>query len=347
MRKKRWMGLALLLLPLLLSGCVWEGSASFGSGQGEAHIPVYALLVKSTENPFMVTMYDGFARACEEIGAVARFCGPGADGQPSQAQTIRTLTAEGVDAIAITANDMDEVSGALREAIAAGIPVVSLDSIVRPDDRMVHIQQASPEMIGRVLIQACAQMMEGEGEFAILTTTDSMPNQASWVEWMLRELADHPDQYARMTLVETAYGLDEPGPSATATRALIAAHPNLKMIVAPTSIGIRAAAEVIEETGAAVKLTGLGLPSQMEPYILNGICPWMYLWNPSELGYLAAYAMDGLVGGALTGAPGEVLTAGELGEKVFSRSEDGGTEIVLGNPKVFDLTNIAVWGELF
>jgi rhamnose transport system substrate-binding protein len=85
----------------------------------------------------------------------------------------------------------------------------------------------------------------------------------------------------------------------------------------------------------------------MEPYITSGICPWMYLWNPSEVGYLAAYASHGLVGGQLTGEIGEILSAGTLGDKVVTLSEDGGSEIVLGNPKMFDETNIAMWKEVF
>lgn len=307
----------------------------------------YALIVKSTENPYMATMYEGFRTACRALGAQAVLEGPGASGEPDQAETVRALITRGVDGIAIAANDVWAVSPALQEAAAAGIPVVSLDSMARPEDRRVHIQQASPEIIGRVLIQACAQMLDGKGEFAILTTTDSMPNQASWVAWMQRELNEHPAQYADMTLVEIVYGLDEEEPSAERTRYLLRTYPGLRMIIAPTTVGLGAAAREIERQGSPVLVTGLGLPSMMERYIASGLCPWMYLWNPSEVGYLAAYAMDALVGGGMNGGIGEILAAGTLGDKVVTQSEDGGTEIVLGNPKVFDMTNIAVWGELF
>lgn len=347
MRKRM---LPVLLAVLLLAGCAAQApggdSLRVEGPTGHASRPVYALVVKSVENPYMLTMYDGFLAACEELGALAQMHGQ--EGTESgQAALLAALIEQGVSAIAIAANDMEEVSDMLRLAMDQGIPVVSLDSMVKPDERKVHIQQTSPEMIGRVLIQACAQMMEGEGEFAILSTTDAMPNQVSWVRWMRQELADHPSQYEKMTLVELAYGLDEREASIQAVRRLLAAYPDLKAIIAPTTVGMRAAAEVIEAEGSGVKLTGLGLPSEMEPYIMNGICPWMYLWNPAEVGYLAAYAMDALERGEMDGRIDEILAAGDLGDKVVTGSEDGGTEIVLGNPKVFDLTNIAVWGELF
>ena len=344
----------LLLLPsffslLFVAGCSPPPSDPGGATETAPakQKSTFALVVKSLENPYMSTMYDGFRGACDELGAEALLLGPGANGTPNQAQLIQNLIDQGVDAIAIAANDMEELSPALQRAKEAGIPVVSLDSVVKPNERIVHIQQASPEIIGRVLIQACAQMLDAEGEFAILTTTDSMPNQASWVAWMHQELLDHPEQYANMRLVETAYGLDKAEPSAEAARRLLAAYPQLKAIIAPTTVGLHATAAQIARAGSPVKLTGLGLPSDMEAYIMNGICPWMYLWNPAEVGYLAAYAMDGFVEGTLKGELGEIVHAGSLGDKVVTRSEDGGFEIVLGYPKVFDMTNIAVWGELF
>lgn len=338
----------LVLLCLLLGGCAQTPEEAPAPAVGEAaSAPVYAIVVKDTTNPYMERMYEGFAEACGQLNAEALLVGPGADGMPSQAEALAALLQEGVDAIVIAANDREEVSDALQQAIAAGIPVVSLDSMVNPEDRLVHIQQASPESIGRVLIQAGAQMIGQEGEIAILTTTETMPNQASWVRWMLHELEYQPQRYADIQLVEIAYGLDESAASTEQTRLLLEKYPNLQLIIAPTVIGLRAAAEVVTETGSTVKVTGLSLPSEMEPYVLSGVCPWMYLWNPSEVGYLAAYATDALSKGTLTGAPGEILSAGTLGDKVVTVSEDGGNEIVLGNPKMFDATNITMWKEVF
>ena len=345
MKKDCWM--ILPALCLLLGGCAVRGPEPAPSLPAAPAERTYAIVVKNTENPYMSVMYDGFQRACASLGARALLTGPGANGEPTQAEILEALIAEGVDAIAVTANDMEEVSAMLRRAMEAGIPIVSLDSTVNPGERNVHIQQTSPEMIGRVLIQAAALMLDSKGTFAILTTTETMPNQASWVRWMHRELDEYPEKYREMALVETAYGMDEHGPSAAETRRLLRDHPGLGLIILPTSVGMQAAAEVIRETGAQTRITGLGLPSEMEPFIVEGICPWMYLWNPSELGYLAAYAADALVDGMMTGAVDEILHAGELGEKIVTDSEEGGTEIVLGHPKVFDLTNIAVWGDLF
>lgn len=340
-------------LLLLALGCaaVLSGCEHTATEQPEARLDSnprrFALVVKSTENPYMACMYEGFRDACVELGDVPLLVGPDANGEPGQAELIHELIAQGVDAIAVAANDKNALSAELNDAIAADIPVVSLDSMVNPESRLVHVQQASPEMVGRVLIQAGAEMMGFQGQFAILSTTATMPNQASWVRWMRHELEAYPEKYKAIQLVEVAYGMDAYETSAELTRALLERYPDLRLIIAPTVVGIRAAAEEIQRQGSSVKVTGLGLPSDMESYIRNGVCPWMYLWNPSEVGYLAAYAADALVDGNLAGTVGEPLAAGRLGVRVVTGCEDGGTEIVVGNPIMFDSTNIIVWKDIF
>ncbi len=342
---RRWK-LLLIALAAALTGCTATPRATPVSAATPAP-RVYALVVKDIVNPYMLTMFDGFKAACQELGAEAVLSGPEIASAAEQAKIIFALAERRVDAIAVAANDREMLSEPLAYAVSQGIQVVSLDSAVNAGDRMVHVQQASPEMIGRALIQASHLIMEGNGPYAILSTTESAPNQSSWVAWMLREVEENPEKYGGMEIAEIVYGLDDREKSMECTRELLRAHPSLKLMIAPTSVGMRAAAEVIDQLHADTKLIGLGLPSEMEPYIRGGVCPWMYLWNPADMGYLAAYAADALVGGDITGAVGERFRAGSLGDKLITMGEDGGSEVVLGNPAVFDVNNIAVWSEVF
>lgn len=340
--------LSMALVLALLGGCQQQAPQVAQEPVVPTPAPRrFAIVVKDAENPYMQRMSEGFDEACAELGIESVVVGPGVGGPPDQSVAVLTLIEQGVDAVAVAANDMGKLSGALQSAMASGIEVVSLDAAVSPADRMLHIQQASPEIVGRVLIQASAEILGGHGQFAILTTTATMPNQQSWVNWMRREMKDYPDKYNRMQLVEVAYGLDQFETSTNLTRSLLERHPDLKLIIAPTVVGLRAAAIEIESQHSDVKVTGLGLPGDMEPHIESGTCPWMYLWNPSELGYLAAYALDALNDGLMSGTVGEILDAGKLGGRAVTPSEDGGTELVLGNPKMFDNTNIMIWKDMF
>ncbi len=307
----------------------------------------YALVVKDTVNPYMQVMYNGFALACEEIGVIPVLAGPDENGEPKQEDCILSLLEEGVSVICIAANNRDELSEALQDALEQGVTVVSLDSAVDPEDRMLHIEQAPADVVGRVLIQAGNSILKGEGEFVILTTTKNAPNQASWLSWMQKELGDHPEQYADFTLLDIAYGEDDYETSYRVALGLLEQYPQLDLIIAPTSVGLQAAADAITAADSNVKVTGLSLPSIMQTHIISGVCPWMYLWNPSDLGYLAVYSANLLLEGKLEDTIGAIFSAGLLGERVITEAIDGGTEVILDNPIMFDLTNVAVWAELF
>ena len=336
----------LLCLLLTFSGCQPAEETSVAEPSA-VPLPLFALVVKDTVNPYMQVMYDGFSTACAEIGAAPMLAGPDESGAPTQEDCILSLLDEGVAAICIAANNRDELSAVLQKALQQGVVVVSLDSAVYPQDRMLHIEQAPADVIGRVLMQAGYSILKGEGEFAILTTTKDAPNQTVWLQWMEKELADHAENYADMLLEQVAYGEDDYETSYQITLELLEAYPDLDIILSITSVGLLAAADAIAATGSDVQVTGLGLPSDMQPHIITGVCPWMYLWNPSDLGYLAVYAADLLHQGALEAEEDEIVSAGSLGDRIITASPGGGVEIVLDNPIMFDLTNVAVWAELF
>ena len=75
-------------------------------------------------------------------------------------------------------------------------------------------------------------------------------------------------KYKGLKLVDTVYGDDKPDVSTTQAQALLSQYPNLKAIVAPTTVGIAAAAKVVSDQGksGSVKVTGLGFPNDMKKY---------------------------------------------------------------------------------
>lgn len=345
-RKLMALGLAAVSATAMLAGCGGASDAPADGGTANAGGGVYAFVAKDVQNPYMQKVYDGFKTACGEIGAEALYKGPEAATPEKQIEIINQLVAQGVAGIAIAANDADALQPALTEAMEAGIPVISLDSAVNAASRKTHIQQADPEKIGRGLIQAAYEMVDGEGGIAILSATAQATNQNLWIEWMQKELEENADKYAATPLVKIAYGDDDPTKSTSETQALLQ-DSSIKVIIAPTTVGMLAAGKVLQDKGSEVKLTGLGLPSEMAPFIEDGVCPWMYLWNPVDIGNLAGYTLDSLVKGEITGAEGETFTAGAMGDKEITAAADGGTEVMLGDPFKFDSENIAEWKEVY
>jgi len=123
------------------------------------------------------------------------------------------------------------------------------------------------------------------------------------------------------------------------TAALLQTYPELKGIVSPTTVGIAAAARYLSTSDykGKVMLTGLGTPNQMREYVEDGTVEAFALWNPADLGYLAAFAAQALVNGDITGAEGDEFEAGKLGSYTVGE----GASVLLGEPYVFDAENIA------
>jgi rhamnose transport system substrate-binding protein len=134
------------------------------------------------------------------------------------------------------------------------------------------------------------------------------------------------------------YGDDDDQTSFDKTAALLQSHPNLKGIISPTTVGIAAAARYLSDSDkkGKVALTGLGTPNQMREYVKNGTVTSFALWNPEDLGYLAAYAAKALVDGDIKGEEGDSFEAGKLGE--YKVGPDN--TVLLGDPFVFDAKNI-------
>ena len=190
-------------------------------------------------------------------------------------------------------------------------------------------------------------MIGGKGQIAILSATSQASNQNLWISYMKQELT--LPKYKNVKLVKVAYGDDLRDKSVSETEGLLKAYPNLKCIIAPTTVGVAAAGKVLTDKGLKGKvfLTGLGLPSEMATYIENGVCPYMFLWNPIDVGYLGAYVATALVKGTITGAVGDKFSAGRLGNYTITKAPDGGTEVLLGPPFKFDAKNIADWKTVY
>jgi rhamnose transport system substrate-binding protein len=295
-----------------------------------------AFLPKQVNNPYSTIVNNSGIKAAQEYQGEAKEVGPSDASASSQISYINTLIQQRQDAILIAANDPNAVCGPLNQARQRGIKVVTYDSDASKDCRDIFINQASSEEVGRSQVKLMAELMKGEGEFAILSATANATNQNTWIKFMQDELKK--PEYAKMKLVKVAYGDDDDQKSFQQTQGLLQAYPNLKGILSPTTVGVAAAARYLSGSKAKdkVQVTGLGTPNQMRKFVKDGTVTKFQLWNPADLGYLASYAAAALVSGQITGAQGETFKAGKLGDRTIGA--DG--EIILGPPFTYEKSNI-------
>jgi rhamnose transport system substrate-binding protein len=340
--RRRLLGLAAITFStaLLATGCGGGGGGGAGGetggagGEGGGNLSI-TFLPKNLGNPYFDTSNAGGEEAISEFGGTYAEVGPSEASPTAQVSFIETAAQQGVGALVVSANDPEAICDALNEARDAGVKVVTFDSDTNPDCRDLFINQATAEGIAQVQVDLITEQIGDEGQIAILSASANATNQNAWIELMQAELeANHPN----VELVDVVYGDDDDQTSFDRTAALLQTYPELKGIVSPTTVGIAAAARYLStsEFKGQVALTGLGTPNQMREYVEDGTVESFALWNPADLGYLAAFAAKALIEGQITGAAGDTFEAGRLGDYEVGE----GASVLLGDPFVFNADNI-------
>ncbi|MDP3894849.1 rhamnose ABC transporter substrate-binding protein, partial [Nocardioides sp.] len=325
-----------LVASLALTACGSDDNGSSSNGEGgNGDGAAITFIPKNLGNPYFDTSNAGGEEAIDEFGGSYEQVGPAQGSPDGQVQYINTATQQGRNALVVSANDPDALCDAINEARDAEIAVVTFDADTNPECRDIFVNQADAEGIARVQVDLIAEQIGGSGEIAFLSAAANATNQNEWIRLMEEELAaNHPD----IEVVDTVYGDDDDQTSFDRTAALLQSYPDLAGIISPTTVGIAAAARYLSTSDAKgeVKLTGLGTPNQMREYVEDGTVDAFALWNPADLGYLAAYTAKALVDGDIEGE-GDSFEAGRLGDYTVGE----GNTVLLGDPVVFDADNIA------
>ncbi|WP_222618382.1 substrate-binding domain-containing protein [Nakamurella sp. PAMC28650] len=323
--------------PASSSASASGSSSAPAGGKIKSGLKVY-FIPRDTQNPYEVLADAGGTAALKELGGTVVVSSGSTATAAAEIPSIQAAIQAHADAIVIAGNDPTALCPSLAQAVAAGIKVVSFDSDVTCPDHL-FINQADTQQIGTSEVDLLAKQIGSTGDIAILSAAATATNQNAWIGYMKQQLAA---KYPNMHLVSTVYGNDDPATSLTVLQGLISAYPNLKGIISPTTVGISTAAQYLStHKNVKITLTGLGLPSQMKPYIKDGTVKAFELWNPSDLGYLAGYAAASLASGITTTATGAKFSAGKLKDyTVLAPSGTTGPSVVLGPPTVFDSSNI-------
>jgi rhamnose transport system substrate-binding protein len=165
------------------------------------------------------------------------------------------------------------------------------------------------------------------------------------------ETALEEEQYANLTLVEIVYGNDQSEESYNQALGLVDKYPDLRLIVAPTSVGAPAAAKALQDEGLCgegtdnqIVVSGLAVPSEMLSYTLNGCSPEFALWSFVDLGYLTYYVTYMIATGDIEGEIGETFVAGRMGEYEITadptRPDVEAARVLMGPFTIYNIDNV-------
>src|ERR1041385_7778202 len=294
-----------------------SGSGGSGSSGGlKTGLKVYVIPQLLGAQYFTVAdsaKFGGAIAALQQLGETGSETSGTAATPASEIPAIQAAITKGANILIVSATDPTALCPTLQSAMKRGITVVTYDSDA-PGCRDLFINQASTAQIGTSEVDVLAKQLNQTGDIAIVSATASATNQNAWIGYMKQQLKKYP----KMKLVSTVYGNDDPTTATQVTQGLLQHYPNLKGIISPTTVGILAAAQVVDSSRhrGKVMLTGLGTPDSLKKYVSDGT------------GYLGGHAAVEIASGKVSGSQGQSFTAGKLGS--FTVGAD--KTVLLGPP---------------
>ncbi len=287
---------------------------------------------KWTGFPYFEAAGRGGKDAAAELGDTFVYAGADHADVSLQVETLENFLTQKPDGIMLAAIDLNAVAPVLKQARAAGVVVTTFDADAATEARDMFVNQLSYKQAAQTMLD-CALLDAPEGgEVAFVAASPTAPNHTAHIKYMKEFIANDP-KYKVFTVVDTQYANDDDAKSYDVAINLMQAHPNLKVIISSSAVSAPAAARAIKSSGHAGKVfsTGFALPSAIKDYLTDGSEKAFALWNPYELGYLAAYVTHLKLAGKLDIKPGVTFTAGKAGS--YTVGEQG--EIVYGKPLIF------------
>jgi rhamnose transport system substrate-binding protein len=298
---------------------------------------------------------QGAQEAHAELGGMDgnyTYTGPTAENSVAgQIETLTNAPTQGFDVVLLSNNAGDQIVPAAQAAQEAGTKVVTWDSsIPSAEGESLFVAQVDFDDIGQVMADMTRSILgEDGGQVAILSASPDASNQNAWNAAYLAVLEG--DDYANIEMVELVFGNDVSEDSFSEALGLVDKWPELGLIMAPTSVGIVAAAQAIQTEGLCddIKISGLGVPAEMVEFTLNGCAPEFTLWDFVDLGYLSYYVGYLIATGAIEGVEGDVFEVGRPigGQTTFevttdpTRSDvDGALRVLMGPFTVYNADNV-------
>ncbi|MBW3629437.1 MAG: substrate-binding domain-containing protein [Gemmatimonadetes bacterium] len=285
---------AMLLVSAALAACGGGESGEQAAG-GDANAALggdgkltIAMIAKSSTNPVFLSARVGAEAAAKELSQargvpieIVWLTPPQEDGQV-QAQRVAQAVNEGADAILLSASDAGKVTGAIRDAVARGVQVMTFDSDVPESGRFAFYGVDDAETGAKVMTELAAQLGAQGGEIGILAGNQNAPNLQKRVQGVKDQAAKHPG-------VKIAGVFNHPETPQDAAAEVIRAtnaYPNIRGWAMIGGWPLFTTALLDELDPARVKIVAVdALPAEL-PYVERGLAPVLLAQPTYQWGYV-------------------------------------------------------------
>jgi rhamnose transport system substrate-binding protein len=264
--------------------------------------------------------------------------------QQAWVSLFKSYIARHLDAVVVAGYD-PTAKPIYRKVRKAGILLISSgDDIAGKRD--LWVSQSDPVAYGHALADALASQIGKKGEYAILDEQGEFPIAKTWKKIVAAYI---PKAYPKMKLdgmlTETGAGDQN---EVDSVKSFMAAHPNLKGLLAVTPTETYMAGEAITQAGRIGQVFSAGngddsLDPQLAGYVRTGAAELVYASNPIKQGYLTVWAAHYLFTGHHFKA-GAYQVGGPIGLVWYYPKH---RELRLGQPLTITKANLGLYEHKF
>jgi ribose transport system substrate-binding protein len=278
----------ILLALALAAGCSRQPEQQQGATPAKTAGLKIALNAKSSTNPVFLSARTGAEAAAKELSQkhnvpveIAWLTPPAEDGQV-QAQRIAQAVNEGASAILISCSDAGKVNGAINDAVARGVQVMTFDSDA-PESKRFAFYGVDDVKTGQAVMEELAKQMGEKGNIAILAGNQNAPNLRKRVEGV-KEAAK---KYPNMKVVETFYHIETPQDAAAEVIRAQNAYPQIQGWAMIGGWPLFTQTLLTDLDPKKVKIVAVdGLPAEL-PYVEKGLAPVLLAQPTYQWGYVS------------------------------------------------------------
>jgi ribose transport system substrate-binding protein len=232
----------------LLAGCnsgsdKTSGNNADNSKSGaKSDKDIKIVLVPKVAVPFFDDCNTGGKDAASKLGVNYEWVVPQNTQGSTQVKIVEDLIAKHVDGIGISVNEAKSVEKVIKQAMDAGIKVVTYDSDSPNSGRTMYIGTVN-EAAGETMGETMAKAIGGNGEVAIVTGQLGAQNLNDRITGIKKALEKYPD----IKIVDLQGTDDDLAKAVSVTEGIFRAHPNVKGIFGVSQVGGPAVAKTMKE----------------------------------------------------------------------------------------------------
>jgi ribose transport system substrate-binding protein len=290
----RRLAFASIALLAACGGGAKDNAATAGGSTQAAGAPAggkntlrIAMIGKSSTNPVFLSGRAGADSAAKElskqygVNVKVDWLTPPSEDATVQAQRIAQAVNDGDDAIHLSASEAAKVTGAIDEAVARGVQVMTFDSDVPQSKRFAFYGGDDAAMGAQVMAELAKQMGE-KGKVAILGGNQNAPNLQMRVKGAVEEAKKHPG----ITVLNTFYHAETPQDAAAEVLRVQNAYPDVQGWAMIGGWALFTTSLLTDLDPNKTKIVSVdALPEEL-PYVEKGIAPVLFAQPTFNWGYV-------------------------------------------------------------